>query len=93
MKDAKPVSTHFASYFKLSTAQSPQSSKKEDYMARISFSSAVGSIMYVIVYTPLEQIVLLAEICLILESTLASCEMDYQILVRHFKCLFGVREK
>jgi len=51
MKDAKPVSTPFASHFRLSAAQSPQSDEDEEYMARVPYSSAVGSIMYAMVCT------------------------------------------
>ncbi|XP_070040351.1 uncharacterized protein [Nicotiana tomentosiformis] len=50
MKDVKPVSTPLAAHFKLSVAQSPQSEEEERYMAQVPYSSAVGSIMYAIVY-------------------------------------------
>ena len=51
MKDAKPVSTPLASHFRLSAAQSPTSEEEEKYMARVPYSSAVGSIMYAMVCT------------------------------------------
>ncbi|XP_071932870.1 uncharacterized protein [Coffea arabica] len=51
MKDAKLVSTPLASHFRLSAAQSPQSDEEEEYMTRVPYSSAVGSIMYAMVCT------------------------------------------
>ena len=51
MKDAKPVSTPLANHFRLSAAQLPQSDEEEEYMARVPYSSAVGSIMYAMVCT------------------------------------------
>ena len=51
MKDAKAVSTPLASHFRLCVAQSPQSQEDEEYMARVPYSSAVGSIMYAMVCT------------------------------------------
>ena len=49
MHDAKPVSTPIAPHFKLSTVQCPSSDEDVEYMSKVSYSSAVGSLMYDIV--------------------------------------------
>ena len=49
MHDSKPVSTPIAPHFKLSTAQCSSSDEDVEYMSKISYSSAVGSLMYVMV--------------------------------------------
>ena len=46
MHNAKPISTPLAAHFRLSSALSPQSDDDVDYMPRVSYSSAVGSLMY-----------------------------------------------
>ena len=51
MKNAKPVTTLFISYFRLSAAQSLQSIEEEEFMVQVSYSNAVGSIMYAMVCT------------------------------------------
>ncbi|KAL3510695.1 hypothetical protein ACH5RR_030096 [Cinchona calisaya] len=51
MKDTKPVTTSPVAHFKLSATQSPQSDEEKRYMERISYSSAVDSIMYAMVCT------------------------------------------
>ena len=51
MKNAKPVSTPFAAHFKLSASLSPKSDNEKRYMARVPYSSAVGSMMYAMVCT------------------------------------------
>ena len=47
MIDVKPVKTPLAAHFRLSTDLSPQTDE-EKYMSRVSYISAVGSIMYAI---------------------------------------------
>ncbi|KAF3657485.1 hypothetical protein FXO38_13667 [Capsicum annuum] len=49
MQNAKPVSTPLATHFKLSTTLSPKTDDKRDYMSRVPYSSAVGSLMYAMV--------------------------------------------
>ena len=51
MQQSKPVSTPLAAYIKLSTALSPKSKEEKEYMSHVSYSSAVGSIMYAMVCT------------------------------------------
>ncbi|KAI6687393.1 hypothetical protein NL676_024221 [Syzygium grande] len=51
VQNAKPVSTLLASHFRLSALYSPQSEVKEAAMSRVSYSSAVGSIIYAMVCT------------------------------------------
>ena len=49
MHDSKPVSTPIAPHFKLSGAQCPSSDEDVEYMSKVPYSSAVGSLMYVMV--------------------------------------------
>ncbi|KAG8481484.1 hypothetical protein CXB51_026330 [Gossypium anomalum] len=49
MRSAKPVSTPLAAHFRLSSALSPQSDDEIEYMSHVPYSSAVGSLMYVMV--------------------------------------------
>ncbi|KAG8481615.1 hypothetical protein CXB51_026469 [Gossypium anomalum] len=46
MQSAKPVSTPLAVHFRLSSALSPQSDDKIEYMSHVPYSSALGSLMY-----------------------------------------------
>ncbi|KAG8481358.1 hypothetical protein CXB51_026131 [Gossypium anomalum] len=46
MQSAKPISTPLAAHFRLSSALSPQSDDKIEYMSHVSYSSAVGSLIY-----------------------------------------------
>ena len=49
MRNAKAVSTPIGSHFKLSKELRPQSKQEEEQMARVPYTSAVGSIMYAMV--------------------------------------------
>ncbi|KAG8499626.1 hypothetical protein CXB51_006086 [Gossypium anomalum] len=51
MRSAKPVSTPLAAHFRLSSALSPQSDDEIEYMSHVPYSSAVGSLMYAMVYS------------------------------------------
>ncbi|KAL5838301.1 hypothetical protein ACOSQ3_015470 [Xanthoceras sorbifolium] len=51
MDDAKPVSTPLASHFRLSKNQSPQTEEERNFMDKIPYASAVGSLMYAMVCT------------------------------------------
>ncbi|KAG8485910.1 hypothetical protein CXB51_020233 [Gossypium anomalum] len=51
MQSAKPVSTPLAAYFRLSSVLSPQSDDEIEYMSHVPYSSAVGSLMYAMVYS------------------------------------------
>ena len=51
MKNAKPVSTPLAIHFKLIKEMCPETQEEIDYMFRIPYSSAVGSLMYSMVCT------------------------------------------
>ena len=46
IKDAKPVSTPMAHYFKLTSSQSQTTDEEEEFMAKVPYASAVGSVMY-----------------------------------------------
>ena len=49
MHNAKPVSTPLAAHFKLSSALCPKSDADIEYMSRVLYSSAVGSLIYAMV--------------------------------------------
>ena len=49
--DTKTVSTRLALHFKLKTIMSPTSIKEHEYMTRVPYASAVGSLMYAILCT------------------------------------------
>jgi hypothetical protein len=51
MEKAKVVSTLFGAHFKLSVNLSPKSNYEKSYMEKVSYSSAVGSLMYLMVCT------------------------------------------
>jgi hypothetical protein len=54
MQDAKLVSTPLASHFKLTKEMCPKTQQEIDYMSRVPYSSAVGSLMYAMVCTRLD---------------------------------------
>ena len=49
MQNAKPATTPLATHFRLSSALYPQLDEEIDYMSRVAYSSAVGSLMYAMV--------------------------------------------
>lgn len=49
MHNSKPVSTSLAAHFKLSSFLCPKSDADIEYMSRVPYSSAVGSLMYDVV--------------------------------------------
>ena len=51
MRDVKPVSTPLTSKFKLSRQLSPKTEREREYMSRVPYSSAVGSVIYLMVCT------------------------------------------
>ena len=51
MQDAKPVSTPLAIHFKLTKEMCPKTQEEIDYMSKVPYSSAVGSLMYAMVCT------------------------------------------
>ena len=51
MKDAKPVGTPLASHFKFSVDLCPYNDKEKEEMSKIPYASAVGSLMFAMVYT------------------------------------------
>jgi len=50
MTEVRPVTTPLACHFKLSSKQSPQLQDEEEEMSRVPCASAVGSLMYAMVY-------------------------------------------
>jgi ATP-binding cassette subfamily B (MDR/TAP) protein 1 len=51
MHDAKPVGTPLAGHFKLSKEQCPQTQQEANYMSKVPYASAIGSLMYAMVCT------------------------------------------
>ena len=54
MHNAKPVSTPLAAHFRLSSDLCPDSDDEIEYMSRVPYSSAVGSLMYAMVCSRLD---------------------------------------
>ena len=54
MHDSKSVSTPIAPHFKLAAVQCPSSDEDVEYMSKVSYSSAVGSLMYAMVCSRLD---------------------------------------
>ena len=50
-KKTKPVSTPLAPHFKLSASQCPKTEEEQEYMSKVPYSNAVGSLMYAMVCT------------------------------------------
>ena len=51
MGDAKSVRTPLASHFRLSKDQSPKTEEEKDFMAKVPYASAIGSLMYAMTCT------------------------------------------
>jgi len=51
MVEVRPVTTHLAGHFKLSSKQCPQSSKEDKEISRVLYASAVGSLIYAMTCT------------------------------------------
>ena len=51
LNEAKPVSTPLGSHFKLSKEQSLKIEEEMDHMSKVSYASAIGNLMYVMVCT------------------------------------------
>ena len=49
MENAKPITTPLAAHFRLSSALCPWSDEEVDYMSKVPYSSAMGSLMYAMV--------------------------------------------
>jgi hypothetical protein len=54
MQNSKPVSTPFAAHFRLSAVLASENEEEEQVMSRVPYSSAVESIMYIMVCTRLD---------------------------------------
>jgi hypothetical protein len=54
MNNVKPVQIPLASHFKLSSGLCPSNDEKKDYMSRVPYANAMGSLMYAIVSTRLD---------------------------------------
>ena len=54
MSQAKVVSAPLANHFKLSSRHNPSTDKEKEDMSKVPYASAVGSLMYAMVYTRLD---------------------------------------
>ena len=54
MENEKPVSTPFPSHLKLNKEMCPKTHEEIEYMSRVPYSSPIGSLMYVMVFTRLD---------------------------------------
>ena len=54
MNEVKLVNTPLGSHFKLSKEQSPKTEEEKDYMSKVPYALAIGSLMYVMVCTRLD---------------------------------------
>ena len=54
IQNSKPVTTPLAAHFRVSFSLCPQSEKEVDYVSKVPYSSAVGSLMYVMVCSRLD---------------------------------------
>ena len=53
MDKAKPVETPLPGHISLSKMQGPQTDEEREYMDRVSYGSAIGSVMYAMIsYRP-----------------------------------------
>jgi hypothetical protein len=51
MNDVKPISVPLVSHFNISSSLFPSTKEENEYMSRIPYDNAVGSLMYVMVST------------------------------------------
>ena len=49
MSEAKPAKTLMANHFRLSKDQCSETNEEKDFMAKVPYTSAFGSLMYVMV--------------------------------------------
>ncbi|KAE8672700.1 putative ribonuclease H protein [Hibiscus syriacus] len=63
MSSAKPVSTPLANHFKLSLEQCPKTDKEAEDMAKVSYSNAVGCLMYAMVCTRPDLAHVVSQVC------------------------------
>ena len=54
MKDSTPVSTPLIAHFKLSSRLCPSNEADKEFMSKFPYTSAVGSLMYVMICTHLD---------------------------------------
>ena len=54
MQNSKPVTTPQVAHFRLSSVLCSQSDEEVDYMSRVPYSSAMGSLMYAMVCSRLD---------------------------------------
>lgn len=83
MADAKLVGTPLGRHFKLTNDQSPKAKHERDIMAKVSYASAIASLMYAMVCTRPD----IAQAAGIVESfhkqsgeaTLGKCKIDSHV--------------
>jgi hypothetical protein len=92
MPDAKKVTTPIAPHFKLSSTQCPVTDEDIEYMSRVTYSSAVGSLMYDMVCSRPD----LSYVMSLVSRYMANPgkehwkAVDFQVSLWHFQSLFEV---
>ena len=78
MQNAKSVSNPFSIQLKLSAEQSPSMKAEKTDMARVPYLSAVGSLMFVMVYTRLD----IAQAVRVVSRYMANLGSDHWTVVK-----------
>eukprot|EP00253_Pinus_taeda_P034205 PITA_34205 len=89
MHKAKPVSTPFASDFKHSKEMCPKTQEYVDYMSKVPYASAVGSLMYAMVCTRPD---IAHAVGVVSRECDAECTV-FEITGEHYRILFTVGEQ
>src|SRR5581483_8660829 len=97
MSEAKSVNAPFASHFKLSSKLSPSTQADVAYMARVPYSSAVGSLMYAMICTRPDLTYAVSMVSRYMakpgKRTLESYPMDFLLLEGVGRSVFAFWEK
>ena len=64
-EDTKPVSTPLAPHLKLSSRLSPTNDEEREYMAKVPYANAIGSLMYAMVCTRPDISQVVSVVCMI----------------------------
>ena len=86
MKNSKPVSTPLVGHFKLTKKLCPSTKKEKGEMSVIPYSSAIGSLMYVMVYTRLDISHAVGVVSIFLENP---CKAHWEVVKWIFRYLKG----
>ncbi|KAE8680998.1 hypothetical protein F3Y22_tig00111356pilonHSYRG00195 [Hibiscus syriacus] len=76
MSSTKPVSTPLANHFKLSSEQCPKTNKEAEDMAKVSYSTVVGCLMYAMVCTRPDLAHVVSQVCKYISKS-GYVDLDY----------------